>query len=336
MFYRSKNGRHQVEVAPDGAIRVKPGDWLSKYSAAIHNNYWTIHEFARKDRSGRFLPIANPNLIYAGETVYHLPTYHAHRKATPRAAVITFDTPLEITAYRVAPLSEAEKKKKIAEHLEGEFHLRGENFEFVEKLAHYTHTASEMGEIGECLASIFVHVPEAVETAVEGFSVVGALAFSVFAAIKVINAWEFGQRLTGLRAVAYGMTAWAFGDARPAPPAWIRANISPASAQRAMAANAGDRQFVGYVREAVQREEQQVLAHQRAWNDSCQAAWNNMDEMVAKQHVRKEYLQTLFRVLGDGDRNTLVQKLMNQLAEKHLRKGFEQDAFWSPAPNYPN
>jgi hypothetical protein len=325
-----------VEVAPDGAIRVKPGEWLSKYSAAIHNNYWSVHEFARKDPSGKLVPIRNVNLIYAGETVYHVPTYQASLKRTVPTTVITFDRPLEITAYRVAPLSENDKKELIIEHLEGEFHLRGEHLEVLEKVAHYTHTASEFAEIAECLASIFVHLPEAVEAGVGVFSLVGALAFPVFATINVINAWEFGERLTGLRAVAYGITAWAFDESPPAPPPWIRANISPGSVQKALAANPGDRIFAGYVREAKQSEERNVLAHQKAWNDSCQAAWKNMGEMVVKQKVRKQYLQTTFRALGDWDRNTLVKTLMDGLAKKELRPGSERDAFWSPQPNYPN
>jgi hypothetical protein len=74
MLYKSKDGRFQVEIAADGALRVKNGDWLSKYSAAIHDDYSHVHEFARKSQTGQLVPIANPNLIYPGETLYHLPT----------------------------------------------------------------------------------------------------------------------------------------------------------------------------------------------------------------------------------------------------------------------
>lgn len=34
----------------DGAIHVKHGDWLSKYSAAMYNDFTHVHEFGRMDR----------------------------------------------------------------------------------------------------------------------------------------------------------------------------------------------------------------------------------------------------------------------------------------------
>ena len=82
MLYRSANGRYRVDVAVDGAIDVKPNDWLSKYSAAIRKNFTTIREYARKDRSGQLVPIKNVNLIYTGETLYHLPTYYQSHEVT--------------------------------------------------------------------------------------------------------------------------------------------------------------------------------------------------------------------------------------------------------------
>lgn len=36
---------YQVTVRGDGSIRVKPGDWISKYSDAIHGNPWRWSEY---------------------------------------------------------------------------------------------------------------------------------------------------------------------------------------------------------------------------------------------------------------------------------------------------
>src|SRR5437868_12811809 len=69
------NGRYSVTMRTDGAINVKQGDWLSKYSAAIFNDYQHIHEFGRMDASGKLRPIQKVNLILKGETIYHVPTY---------------------------------------------------------------------------------------------------------------------------------------------------------------------------------------------------------------------------------------------------------------------
>ena len=312
------NWRYTVTMNADGAIRVKRGDWLSKYSAAMYNNYWMIHEFARMEHSGRLVPIRNPNLIYAGEIVYHLPTYYEFSK-------ISFPAK-QITVVRVDPMSEDRKKRIILEHLRGEFDLRGENFEILEKFADGIHIASELSEAGECIASIFVHLPEAAEGFISGpLAIAGAIAFPIVATIQLINAWQFGQRLIGLRAIAYGITAWAFGDQRPGPPDWIRSNMRFAGSQ-----------------------EYDIKASERAWIDSCEKAWSNMEEAPLKQilsgnrmgpkhsiRVRKEWLQTLFRAIGDVDRNKLVKKLMEGIATKYLRRGMETDAFWSPQPSYP-
>jgi hypothetical protein len=284
----------------------------------MYGNYWTINEFARRDQSGRFVPIRNPNLIHAGEILYHLPTFYESQK-------ITFPTK-EVTVYRIEPMSEAKKKEVILEHLKGEFDLRGERFEILKKFADGFHIGSEFGEAGEAIASIFVHLPEALEGYISGFSVAGAVAIPIVASIELKNSSEFGQRLLGLRAVAYGITAWAYGVQKPGPPSWIRTNVLATGLQ-----------------------EYDVKVRESAWNDSCQAAWKNMEEAPLKEilhgdpmgprksiRVRKEWLQTLFRAIGDGDRNKLVKNLMDGIARKYLRAGMETQAFWSPQPGYPD
>lgn len=42
------NGRCKVQVNTDGSIKVGAGNWLSKYSAAINNDFWYIYEYGRK------------------------------------------------------------------------------------------------------------------------------------------------------------------------------------------------------------------------------------------------------------------------------------------------
>jgi hypothetical protein len=360
MHYASKDGKYKVDVADNGVIKVKHGDWLSKYSAAIYDNYWNIHVFARKDRSGKLVPVANPNLIHSGETIYHLPTFDAYVKSKPRVQIATFkqpmvivghrppgppvkeidfDEPTEIVGRRVAPMGEEEKKKFILEHLRGEYDLRGEHWEFVEELTHILHMSGDGVEILEIVAEFLPKglaeaLPHVLVGVLEGVAdycpIIAALAFPVHATIKLVNAWEFGQRLTGLRAVAYGITAWAFDEAVPSPPPYIRANISPGSLQ-------GPRQATSdYARQAFAREEDEVQANLKAWRDACQAAYKSMDEEVEKKGGDPDDLKTVFVLLGDGDRNTLARRLMTVMAERYLQRGSDRDAFWSPDPNYPN
>ena len=62
------NWRYSVtSQMPEGAIEVKHGDWLSKYSAAMYNDLTRIDEFGRIDKSGSLQNILNVNHIFAGE-----------------------------------------------------------------------------------------------------------------------------------------------------------------------------------------------------------------------------------------------------------------------------
>jgi len=66
------NGVYSVTVNDDRSIRVKPGDWISKYSAAIYGDplvNW--NRFKRKDPGGKYIDLVDPNKIAAGELLYH-------------------------------------------------------------------------------------------------------------------------------------------------------------------------------------------------------------------------------------------------------------------------
>ena len=70
-----KHAKGQLTIEKDGAVKVKGGDTLSGYSAAIHGgDLKRFHEFGRK-QGNAVVPLANPNLIHPGETLYHIPTF---------------------------------------------------------------------------------------------------------------------------------------------------------------------------------------------------------------------------------------------------------------------
>src|SRR5215813_14337052 len=93
------NFLYTVTMTKEGAIKVKHGDWLSKYSSAMYNDFTRVHEFARMDKSGKLKKIHAVNHIFAGETIYHIPTYsYAHP--------LTMDT-IDIQA---SPLSDEQKE----------------------------------------------------------------------------------------------------------------------------------------------------------------------------------------------------------------------------------
>ena len=74
--------QHGIHIAEDGTVAVRKGDWLSKFSAAMHNGDMTdIHEFAREDPvTGDVLPVQDLDLIEEGETLYYLPQVKKHEE----------------------------------------------------------------------------------------------------------------------------------------------------------------------------------------------------------------------------------------------------------------
>ena len=64
-------GGYNVTINADRSIKVRPGDWLSKYSMAIYGNFDHVDAFWRKDDEGNFYEIIDKDLIDAGETLYH-------------------------------------------------------------------------------------------------------------------------------------------------------------------------------------------------------------------------------------------------------------------------
>jgi hypothetical protein len=60
----------KVTVNADRSIKVKQGDWLSKYSMAIYGDFDHIDKFQKKNGS-LYVKVTDKALITAGETLYH-------------------------------------------------------------------------------------------------------------------------------------------------------------------------------------------------------------------------------------------------------------------------
>jgi len=304
-----KRGKYMVTINPDGSIKVKHGDWLTKYSAAVYGDFFHVDAFQRKSRSGTFVRVHNPNLIFAGEVVYHIPT------ATHEPNWLPTDT-----TFTRTPLSERDKRDLILAHIKGHFDLKGDGVEFAERLAFGAHTATEAAELAEALECLS-------ESVGEGASLAGIVLFPIDAALDIFNSWETGYRHYGMRAVAYGITSWAWNDAPPPPPSWIHNKIPP-SALNSITSREEE--------EAVRNDNYQTQRSREAWIDGCQAGRDGQDKVVAKNHLKKDEYQILLQGIGNWDRNGLVKELLKKLGDE-LGFGWERASFdHLPTPNYPN
>jgi hypothetical protein len=259
-FYHYSHGRirYKVHVNHDGSIRVHIGDWLSKYSMAI---YWTpfrVREFARKGPQG-LRPISNLNLIFAGETLYHVPTYHRSKPeaavaARPAAAPSAPET--SATLEVGLPLTDADKERLALDHLVREYHLKGHDVEVVSKWLHDLKMTDDVFMITECILDIFgVHFAAAytVGLITGAFS---ALITPVVIGLEIAHAKEAGHRSRRMAAMAVGITAWAYEEGPPP--------------------------FLERLRDKIHLDDSYQRADEEAWQDGCRKALDIMDKLLSK------------------------------------------------------
>jgi hypothetical protein len=293
----------------DGAIEVKHGDWLSKYSSAMYNDFKHIHEFARIDESGKLKKILLVNHIFAGEIVYHLPTY---KEAHPLRL-----GEVEITA---SPYSEEQEDQIMIDTLKEDYDLKGERLKWLEEVAHWAHvvaTGAEVGEIvGEAAGWIVEEtaVAASIGTVVTTLSLIATALMPIGIGIVILNANDTDKRIAGMQAVNYAITAWAFGDPIPGVPASLRRNV---------------RAGTGPGNSGIQRVES-------AWQEASDAAVRNLEQKVRQQGRSKESYQLFWKAVGKGERKELARRLMEARAEE-IRNDVERMSFLGLDPdNYTN
>jgi hypothetical protein len=278
------NGRYHVTIHDDGSINVRHGDWLSKYSAAIYNDFWHIAEFGRLGKDG-LQPIADVNKIFAGETLYHIPTYNARKHP---GVVLQPQPKPQIQPVLPKPMTDDEKRRITVQTLGQEFHLQGDRLKLLDKLSEWVGNADSALTVAEIAGLIAEGTLAA--TASTAVGVANVILTPVGLTIAVLNAKETGFKLLGIASVAYTITAWAFDDPIPSriPDRILQNNRSSGESQKDLDSDA------------------------QAWKDASDAAVKAMDAKVAherKRKIPKKIFQIALQGSADGDRNTLAKNL---------------------------
>jgi hypothetical protein len=319
-------GKYSVTVGADGSIRVKTGDSLCKYSAAIFGDLWTVEYFYRKDSAGNHFQIPNPHWIKAGEIIYYVPT-HSGTVNERHFAGMTMTASLP---------SDLEKKRIACEHFK-KIYTQPDYVEIIGKAFLLAHNATELVEIMEVLSrhvGAFAWVTEGVGDTASGL---GLFLFPIHAFIDIFNSWEATRRAVSLRGRAYGITAWVFGDPPPQPPSYMRADvISQASGQKALAANPGDRDMQAWVKQFTAYSQVDANRLQSYWNEGVQSAlddisrwWGQINWQIS---LGEGQCKGILRDLNDNDPNKLLMEIMKEMADD-LADG-ERSGFWAPPPRY--
>jgi hypothetical protein len=277
MNYR--RGRYSVEVVADGAIRVKTGDWLSKYSAAINDNFWQVNDFGRLTKRG-MEPVANPNMIIAGETLYHIPTYVAKRAPGRPAPAVTL------------PVPEVQRKDLIIGALRRQFHLSQSTWDLIGDWITYIGLADNVVSITEVVAAIFLVAMEGLLTVVSAPLAIVAGTLGGFGnLLGIVQSTAAGQKWVAMASVAYTLTAWTFGDPIPSFP----------EGRRKLLREAG--------------QEDRIAGYEEAWRAASQATQKQL-AVILSRGVDEEQLRALYLVALGQDRRTFCAALLGALSEE--------------------
>jgi len=207
-FITNRYVLYQVTVRGDGSIRVKNGDWISKYSDAIHGNPWQWSEYARKSENGTFNPLPNVNRIKAGEIIYHVPSIPIIQGIVPNST---------------SESSEEQKLQRIMEHLK---HARKLDRDALTLTGDILDGLSKTVEHADRILTVAEFIADLTKWSGRGASAVGAAAevvgaagvFLGFAMIPFQMA-ELGRRTYNVEVDASiaATVAFAFDDPRPKP-----------------------------------------------------------------------------------------------------------------------
>lgn len=297
-FY--SNGDFSVIIAPDGSIQVSEGDTLSKYSAAIHGDFRHVHEFGREDASGTIRPVENVDLIFAGETLYHIPTVRDRGRFGDRPDPITPSVEPDPVPATDRPRPSRRKRKRMLRKT-----VR-ENYDVSEEALDWVgdnwDTALDLMESGVSI----VEVLGGVSMTVAGTTsfVVGVIIGPIAAVLDVLSAWDVSKRTYALRGMAYTVTAWTFGDPLP------------------------DRSRA--IRRDWEKWGEDVREYDRAWERMQDRTLKRLRGIMADEDLTKEQLQAAFRIHSGDDPQELCEKLLEGAASRidpPNRQAFENDIY---------
>lgn len=292
-------GGFSVFVASDGAIQVKPGDSLSKYSMAMYGDFDHLYEFARKipPGSGSLQPIENVNFIKANETLYHWPT-----------ATVEFNPPA------------ADIREDLERLLRERYGFKGSTLSravnFLSDQAFWTRMgigATQIVTVGADGLLLNVLGVGTVEAATAsgimagmgmGLGIAAAVLLPIGSLLMIWKNASVNIRDNGLRGIAYGAVAYTFEDPKPQFPAKLRQNLISSG----------------------HTPPEEIDKNVRAFNTAVAETMGKLANERLPTGVTREQLR-FRRRLAIGNRKALGTLLMNDIADRSFGYKVDKDNF---------
>jgi peptidoglycan hydrolase-like protein with peptidoglycan-binding domain len=283
-YVRGYRDMYKVEVGIDGRIFVQPGDWVSKYSAAMYGDYWHIQEFGRME-NGQMTRLANPDMIRAGEVIYHLPTWQAFMNGKTKVQPPP------------APPLPLEMKKQITDSAIGhDFRMPGDNgVKLLKRLAEWMKWAEPVVDVLTIIQAI-------AETASDAFAMVKVAVDTYKAFADLCDAWDSGELVYALRGAAYSITAWAFNETCPSK----------------------SEEIWSYTLH-YDKDPERLKRMQRAWDRAVEEARASNQRYAREKlegvppGQREEVWKAALRAAGDGSKVKLCKTAMKALGDKYMK-----------------
>ena len=267
-----QHGHYEIDVDDSGAILVKQGDWLGKFSAAIYNDFIHVHEFGRQGLRGNVEPIKNISTIFSGEIVYHLPTYHNTETVASRH------------------LTEEDKKKLNFASLNHEYRLNTEQQNLISYFINYygySDNATLLADIAD------FSINNTLLTTIYSGANISAIRVNLNKKCRTLlstNTNDNELKFYLLRAIAYAITAWAFDDVKPKESRQVLFNLHhgmPAANQASL------------------------VDYADAWKLTVNEIYDQLYAETYHRNIQKDSIQLLLKAICNGKRINLCLKLLN-------------------------
>jgi hypothetical protein len=272
-----------------------------------------VREFARMT-NGQLRPIQNFDLIYAGETLYHVPTYHARQAGTEAPGPSATGHVAKPGLPTGPALSPDEKEQVALQHLVGEFHLKGEELEWISEIVHGVDITEDVVKIIEIVLDMLHVEVAALETIGTALGILNVVLTPVVVGLSITHAVWTGHRLVQMAAMAVALTAWAYDEETPRFPDLIRRQYHNGPAD--------------------------LRADEDAWRAGCALAAKAADNLVIRVHRKvlvhatcpRGVVENVLKLLLRSDPKFGGRKdiMAFVLAKQIVRKAPHSDRFEDP------
>lgn len=194
-------------------------------------------------------------------------------------------------------LSDGEKDTLLKEILGNEYNASNQNLPVLKKsidLISDIDTAFTFAELVPAINSVLAgsRILSVVGT---GASVFSIFLFPVGAMIDVLDAYQVGHKMYALRAIAYTITAWSYGNAIPASSMRILSNIREGQ---------------------VVAKQRIVTEYKQLWSKTSQDVLSKINALLATNGIPKEALQIALRAISNNNAQMLCEMLLRGFEDK--------------------